>query len=603
MAQTDNTNTGLHLNTLENVSDVFQCDPTSLSHDCDLPWPVEAPSLWQPTESDLAITGADETLWDTLNNSGPPTMQVSQHDLILMPNPSIIQAPVHLSTTLIEYWFRNICPVRSAFDSEVNNNRSLARNAWTTSEAAFYAMQVMSAACLIGTMPQLSEALPLLREQAIFAINQGIYQVRTMRTARVTADLAFAVFALGTSSHWINPTASVYPWLESARELLSIWRLRLSTADALLYAYFCQALTYWEMLLTVVGVGSNFATVEKRRGKYRVNLRRAMGLEADDSGVAQDEQSSLSSSIKLVGTLPNSWCGISNEVVGVFGQVLALCRSACEYNQEKTTLTLSTTSKALCDIAVAHELEKELLGMDFDTIVLLEEVEGYYVDTQDHNTPVSHLLQTAEAYRKAGLLQLYLTFDDLVVSTSNGRTGPPATYAPSSDAVDKESRGRSLVDLALQLVATLEKIPAESGSKFIHPMLYLSAAVGLRFDKYPSHPQGPGLSEELTSGPSNLSYFQDDWDLLDPTHTTSSLSNEANALATFLPQSILKIAEARHLVWSRLSIIRQALPYKASDSLLRLVKAIWSEYDEPKPHTSTMHWLKVLSQTGLEIPL
>ncbi|KAM0547250.1 hypothetical protein ACHAPJ_010512 [Fusarium lateritium] len=460
----------------------------------------------------------------------------------------------------------------------------------------------MSAACLMGTMPQLSETLPLLREQAISAINHGIYQVRTLQTARVTADLAFAVFALGTSSHWTSPTASDYPWLESARELLSIWRLRLSTADALLYAYFCQALTYWEMLLTVVGMGSNFANVEKRRGKYRVNLRRAMGLEASGSDTTQDQQISLNSSIKLVGTLPNSWCGISNEVIEVFGQVLALCRSACDYNQKNAALTLETTSKALCDIAIAHELEKELLTIDFDTIVLLEEVEGYYVDTQDHNTPVSHLLQTAEAYRKAGLLQLYLTFDDLVVNKSDGRTRSTATHEFSSDEVDKESRGRFLVDLALQLVATLEKIPAESGSKFIHPMLYLSAAVGLRFDISPCGFQEIRVSEELNSDPSNLNYSQD-WNLFDPTQIPSGLSNESNGLTTFIPQSILKIAEARHLVWSRLSIIRQALPYKASDSLLRLVKAIWSEYDEPKPQTSTMHWLKILRQTGLDIPV
>ncbi|KAJ4256048.1 hypothetical protein NW762_009122 [Fusarium torreyae] len=464
-------------------------------------------------------------------------------------------------------------------------------------------MQVMSAACLMGTMPQLSETLPLLREQAISAINHGIYQVRTLQTARVTADLAFAVFALGTSSHWTSPTASDYPWLESARELLSIWRLRLSTADALLYAYFCQALTYWEMLLTVVGIGSNFASVEKRRGKYRVKLRQAMGLEAGGSDTIQHEQPSHSSSIKLVGTLPNSWCGISNEVVEVFGQVLALCRSACDYNQNNAALTLETSSKALCDLATAHELEKELLSMDFDTIVLLEEVEGYYVDTQDHNTPVSHLLQTAEAYRKAGLLQLYLTFDDLIVNKGNGRTETTATHALSSNAVDKESRGRSLVNLALQLVATLEKIPAESGSKFMHPMLYLSAAVGLRFDISSCGFQELRVSQELNGGPSNLDYFHEDWGLLDSTQIPSGLPSDSNTLTTFIPQSILKIAEARHLVWSRLSIIRQALPYKASDSLLRLVKAIWSEYDEPKPQSSTMHWLKILSQTGLDIPL
>ncbi|KAH7233011.1 taurine catabolism dioxygenase TauD, TfdA family-domain-containing protein [Fusarium tricinctum] len=158
--------------------------------------------------------------------------------------------------------------------------------------------------------------------------------------------------------------------------------------------------------------------------------------------------------------------------------------------KEKTNLTLDTSSRALCDLAVAHELENELLSMDFDTIVLLEEVQGFLVDTRDDNTPVSHLLQTAEAYRKAGLLQLYLIFDDLVVNTTGGRPGSTGT----DNSTDEESRAKCLVDLALQLTNTLEKIPVASGSKFIHPMLYLSAAVGLRFNKH-SDFYGPGIAE------------------------------------------------------------------------------------------------------------
>lgn len=516
---------------------------------------------------------------------------------------SIAQAPVHLSTTLIEYWFRHICPVRSTFDSEVNNNRSLPRDSWATSEAVFYTMQVISAACLVDTMPQLSETLPSLKEQATLAITQRISQVRNLRVARVTADLVFAVLAMGTSSHWVLPGNPDYPWLESAHELLSIWAVGISAADALLHAYFRQALAYWEMLLTVVGRGSNSSTVEKRRRRYRGRLRRAMFLESGDLDASTDEHQPFSSGIKPLGTLPNSWCGVSNDVVEIFGQVLALCRSACEDNRNKTLLTLGTASKALCDIAVANELEKELLNMDFDTVVLLEEVQGFHVDTQDSNTPVSHLLQTAEAYRKAGLLQLYLTFDDLLVNASSGRDGSTTTDAVPSEATDKETRATSLVDMALQLVATLEKVPAESGSKFIHPMLYLSAAVGLRFDRCSGATHGSDLPEDLNSGPFDPSIPQADWTLLDPTQSTLCLPDSSDSLATFIPQSILKVAKARRLVWSRLSMIRQASPHKAGDSLLRLVKSMWSEYDRAQPDTSTMRWLKIFSQTRLEMLL
>lgn len=552
---------------------------------------------WNATDDvEIGAENVGEPLWNSFTDLEEAEFFDSQHDLIPATSLSIIQPPAHMPTTLIEYWFQHICPVRSTFDSDINNNRSLARNSWATSEPVFYAMQVMSAVCLSDSMPHLSQSLSSLREQATISINQGISRVRNSRVNEVTADLVFAVLAMGTSSHWVGVVSVDLHWLELCRELLSLWGDNISTADSLLHAYFRQALVYWEMLLTVVGHGSNPSNVEKRRRKYQSRLRRALLLEADPLDFRVDEDPVVSPSLKPLGTLPNSWCGISNEVVETFGQVLALCQSAYENNQPKTNLTLHTTSRALCDLAVAHELENELLRMDFDTIVLLEEVQGFLVDTRDDNTPVSHLLQTAEAYRKAGLLQLYLTFDDLVVNTTGGRAG---LNGPDSSK-DEESRAKCLVDLALQLTNTLEKIPAASGSKFIHPMLYLSAAVGLKFNKH-SDSYGSGIAEGVRNDASDLFLSKSDWSLLDPIQPR--LSDSSENLTTFIPQSILKIAEAIRLVWSRLSMIRQALPYKASDSLLRLVKTVWSEYDKASSDTATKHWFKILSQTGIDMPL
>lgn len=604
--QPGETNTQAQSTVIQNVPVVgpSQDRPISPGDACDLNWLTEVPSTWPATDLDIGAEHVQEPLWssfDVLDQSG---LSGPQHQLVPFHNTSIVQAPVHLSSTLIEYWFRHICPVRSTFDSNVNNNRTLPRNSWATSEAVFYTMQAMSAACLADTMPQVREALPSLRGQATLAITQGMSQVRNLGVARVTADLVFAVLAMGTSSHWVIPGNSNYTWLDSARELLSIWAVGISAADALVHAYFRQALAYWEMLLTVVGREPNSSNVEKRRRKYGDKLRRAMSLEADGLDSMRDEHQPISPSLKPLGTLPNSWCGVSNEVIEVFGQVLALCRSTCEYNRDKKSLTLDTASKTLCDIAVAHELEKELLSMDFDTIVLLEEVQGFYVvETLDDNTPISHLLQTAEAYRKAGLLHLYLTFDDLPVNTTVGRDGSTAMDGVPSEAMNKETRARSLVDMALQLVATLEKIPAESGSKFIHPMLYLSAAVGLRFDKGTGGSRESQAPENLHNGSVDASNSQADWSLLDSMQPESCVSESPDALATFIPQSILKIAEARRLVWSRLGMIRQAVPYKASDSLRRLVKTVWSEYDKPQSDASSMIWLKILSQSGLEMLL
>ncbi|RKL34095.1 hypothetical protein BFJ72_g9582 [Fusarium proliferatum] len=583
---------------LQDVLDTLPDEPIILNDDGDSSWLSETAPNWQATDLIIGVGHVGESLQDPFNSLERPEESSSRHDPILNSNPSIIQAPLYISTTLIEYWFRYICPVRSTFDSEVKNNRSLARDSWATSEAVFYTMQVMSAVCLVDTMPHLRQTLPSLREQSTLAITQGISRVRNLGLGPVTADLVFAVLARGTSSHWITPGNLDYSWLESARKLLSIWTVGISAADALLHAYFCQALAYWEMLRALVGRGSNPSIVEKRRRKYQDKLRQAMLPEDGTIGTRSHPHLSINSNFKPLGTLPNSWCGISNEVIETFGQILALCRSACDYNQDQRTVGLDIASKILCDIAVARELEKELLSMDFDTIVLLEELQGFYVDTRDYNTPVSHLLETAEAYRKAGLLQLYLIFDDLPVNASGGQD---SLAHGCDDAKDKICREKCLIDLALQLVATLERIPAESGSKFIHPMLYVSAAAGLKFQKYPHFPCA-GTPEEVNNDPSDIFTSQLECNLLDLI-STACLPGSSDTMTAFIPQSVLKVAEARHLVLSRLDTIRQALPYKASDSFLRLVKTIWSEYDEAQSETSAKHWFKISSQIGLDMPL
>ncbi|KAF5630098.1 4-hydroxybenzoate benzoate ligase [Fusarium sp. NRRL 52700] len=583
---------------LHNVLDTLPDESVILNDDYDYSWLSETAASWQATGLDIGVDLLVEPPQDPFNSSERP----EEHDLTLTSNPRIIQAPVHISTTLIEYWFRYICPVRSTFDSDVNNNRSLARDSWATSEAVFYTMQVMSAVCLVDTMPHLRQTLPTLREQSTLAITQGISQVRNLGLSPVTADLVFAVLARGTSSHWITPGNLDYSWLESARELLFMWNVGISASDALVHAYFCQALAYWEMLLALVGRGSNTSIIEKKRQKYQDKLHQAMLPEEGTFATISHPHLSISSSFKPLGTLPNSWCGISNEVIETFGQILALCRSACDYNQDQRTVRLEIASKALCDIAVARELEKELLSMDFNALVLLEELQGFYVDTRDDNTPVSHLLETAEAYRKAGLLQLYLTFDDLAVN-ANGVQNAFANGC--NDAGDKTSREIFLMDLTLQLVATLERIPAESGSKFIHPMLYVSAAAGLKFQRYPD-PQCPRTANNDLS---DIFTSQLEWDLLDLT-SVACLPGSSDTISAFVPQSVLKI----EIMWLGGSVIvcalrisvtlaksrgdAAAVRYLLSESSTEYKTVTYAEYCNDVEYMARA-WLSVLSHASI----
>ncbi|KAH7268184.1 fungal-specific transcription factor domain-containing protein [Fusarium solani] len=419
----------------------------------------------------------------------------------------------HMPTALVEHWFRYICPTRSTFDSETNYNRRLACNTWSTSEAVFYTLQAMSAEY---SMPHLSKDL---RAQAVAAVDQEMNRIRSVQTTMVTVDLVFAVFKLGTSLSG-TPDTGEHSWSDLAHELLTVWGMQMSAADVLLHAYFCQALTYWEMVLAAIGGGSIPRRVDRKRWKYETSARRDMQLLDGDLGTPGPSPLPYDPGLNLLGTRPNSWCGISNEVIDLFGQVLALCRTKVRGN-------LSSATDALYDTYLAHEFQRELLAMDFDTLVLMDEVNGYFIETRDDKTPISHLLQTAEAYRQAALLQLHLAFNHL--------------------SVDTTPRAEFLLRLVLRLLETLEQIPLDSGSRTIHPMLYLSAAAGLRH--------------------------------LEPSASTGVCTLQVG------------ISRAIRLVSTRF----ESLPSHASGGTLQFVKSVWRQY---KSNRSWVYWKDVLEEFG-----
>ena len=514
---------------------------------------------------------------------------------------------------LIEHWLRYICPMISTFDSEINYNRRLARSTWDTSKPVFYTMQAMSAICLADSMPQLKKSLPLLRMQAIDAINQDISHIQRAEAPKVTADLVFAVFMLGTSLHWTNSVTMVseHPWLELARDLLSIWKSDLSSLDVLFYSYFCQALTYWKMLVTAAGRGLDPAELDQGRQQHQ--NRSAMQLQdgnPDDMIIYGPLP--YSSGQSLLGTRPNSWCGVSNEVIDVFRQVLALCRSVCDRRKPPNSLAEAPTNSDLCDDFLAQELHKGLLSMDFSNLILRETAQGFPVQTRDENTPVSHLLQTAESYRLAGLLQLRLAFGNLTISSWDTQCGFRRVPTPYDNNTTHgmaighdQSHGEVLLALTLQLVKTLEEIPAQSGSRSIHAMLYLSAAAGLRFEKPPRETTRGDTSEFATIGQTHqptLRTAQVAFSISQHSYRHIAL-NSTHSTNSSAPSSALEVSRARSLVLARLSGLQRTLPNRTTDSTLQLVQAIWREYDNPRSDSCCMHWLDIMRKTDLGITL
>lgn len=491
---------------------------------------------------------------------------------------------------LIQHWFREVCPVWSVFDSDVNYNRTVAQGTWGSSEPVFLALQAMSAAFLQRTSPELVEASSSLAEEAATIVRNKTQAVLAggATSSRVTHDLVFAVFVLGTASQWSREARSENPWLATARELLSAWPLHFSGADHLYHSYFSQAFTYWESLSTLMSPHLNSANLSRRRARHRIHLHAALGLPHTQEADVLPNALAYTS---LGGTRPNSWGGISCEVISILAETIALCRSASQFRSSKPSLDLESTSNAMINVAIRHEIESELRAMDFEAIVFMEEALGFSAHTWDEQTPLEHLVQTAEAYRQAALIQLQLCFDD---------SGP----CPSE---------RSVLTQALDLIAALERIPVESGSTSIHPVLYLSAAAALGRDTLTS--ATTDLSDLEVADPRN----GDELDLLPLDFDVALLHDHFHEHqhqyglplqddhcnqqheTTQLPHSrMMNVHQARQLISARLVQIQQAKPMRVKSELLQLIQSIWQEYDGLHTGSHSVNWLDVWSKSGLE---
>ncbi|KAL2201694.1 hypothetical protein CC79DRAFT_1402305 [Sarocladium strictum] len=529
------------------------------------PWPNSSPQ----TVRDAA---ASET--------GEAVDFISNHDIF-----DTYQLPpslTHLPTALIQHWFREVCPTWSVFDSDVNYNRTVAQSSWGSSESVFLSLQAMSAAFLQSTLPEFVATSTTIAEEAATIVRSKAQAmlIRGATSPRITQDVVFAVFALGTAFQWNHPAKADNPWLKMARDLLSVWPCDLSGADHLYHSYLSQAFTYWDSLSTLMKHDSVPESLKRRRARLQLRLHEALNFPVTElTNIVPDPLLFT----PMGGTRPNSWCGVSCEIINVLAETIALCRGADKFKQRKPSLSMSSTSKAVVDVALRHEIETEILAMDFRAIIIMEESLGFSVHTWDDQTPITHLLQTAEAYRQAALIQLHLSFDD---STSD------AYYEKATTDASK-------------LIELLEQIPVQSRSTSIHSILYLTAAAGL-FNVQPSAAMSlgsvwqEGVDNSSTSSSEPVGRFhslESPMELRQRSQQSQHHNNEPSHPSRSLAQTV---AKARHSIWARLVEIQRTRPLRVHRELLQLIQRIWREYDKPRSGSCPVSWLRVWSESGLK---
>ena len=551
--------------------------------------------------------------------SGPSIVPVTQARCPSLPSPN----PVDLPTFLITHWFTNVCSMWCAYDSPQNWYRNLAGDTWQHSEPVYYALQAMSASVLVDSLPHLKQALPKLTGQAAQSIQRAV-QANAMlqrdQAGPLPTDLLLAVLGMGTSICWSDPRQLGFWFLDQARGVLDRYssegNLALDIPGQQTVEYFRQALIYWEMLANVVS--KDYQNILKsRRSRFKKRIRRAMSMSEPDTNTDDSRATAFGPgrhSKTLEGPTPHVWTGISSSVQQTFGLVMGLCQNRCVARNSNANQSADSLCDALCDIELAHDLEKELLSFDF--VGDQPDAKTCTNETGDPNAPLSHLVDTAEAYRIASLLHLYLAFSDLEVKAIRDSiseltddndvsswTQPPANM----------NRDQALSILTLRLVDVLKRIPADSGARCIQPILLISAAAGLRFDvptqTANSNRNGSSnsihiggtminreaLSEPLTGssmlfgGNGQPSGFPNDFD-------GSSASEELPLLTSLT----LEVSAARRFVINRLGALQQSLPPRPIGVALALVRAIWFNYDSTDETLNGQHWMKTMVNSGLQ---
>ena len=525
--------------------------------------------------------------------------------------PKLLYTPVDLSTMLMEYWFSDVCPMWSAFDSPSNPHRQLAANVWQHSDAVFYALQSMSAACLVDSLPHIKKYVGPLSTQAVEAIQCGVTahkQLELQTSAKFPQELLLAIIAMGTSVCWTDTRQLGLWFLTKAHELLTHYEddaVRLDEHGRQELVYFREALVYWEMLYRVVGSDPR-DHLKKRKQVYMKRLLHAMSM--NESPMGGEDVSSLHPA--PAGPVPKAskditihpWTGISTDIQHTFGLVVLLCREhrmAARKTDKRTTATLSD---ALCDIKLATDLARELAGTDlYSDEQSNSSANVSPAGTGDSITPLRHLVDTAEAYRLAALLLLCQTFQDLEMKDLLGDISASTAGLQHDSTASSIQKHASLV-LAMKLVETLRRVPAESGTRCIQPILYVCAGSGLKFDAVEGESEiTPADARSSVSPASNdrarstSQSSRTDVALL----SSGKRATAASMKTASLTKCTLEVSKGRRFVIDRLCALQRSLPPRPIGVALDLVKAIWTEYDY-SGSSEPPHWIDVMVDKGLQ---
>lgn len=453
---------------------------------------------------------------ETALQRSPILTRSSPDQLRILPLRRSLEDP---SSTLVEYYFKEVAGLFSSYDSHMNPFRTTVSRLWTSSSVLYRTLQSMAAATLVDDFPQFGAVGQKMRLEAISILEK-----------QTTLDdkSLLAILMLGQTASWHNANDLGVSFFNLLRNHLNAISADGGGGNALLsnrnnYQFFEEALVYWEMLLSYV---ADHGTLTPSTN---------LDLYPNTDGI-------------LTQRVPHPWTGIARDTQFAVHEVGRLVRRERHRMRSKRFTSREDIAQAQQAIEEAQELEQRLLSLSHPT-------ELEVVNPGDDDTPVWHLLAMAEVYRNTGLLQLYRAFPDLLQARICseemvdlfGNAGD-IQFDMESSNISPTAQDEWLTRFALAAMAKLKTIPFESRTRCLQPFLLVASSSELRL---------PPASQPLEMPDGDYSL---------------NLSTHA-----------IDVSRTRKFILSRLSSFLHVLPPKPIHICFGLVKEVWRRMDAGEP--------------------
>ncbi|KAL6705865.1 hypothetical protein ACN47E_006325 [Coniothyrium glycines] len=378
-------------------------------------------------------------------------------DYYRLPKPST--SPVlrdDVESLLIQHYFKDVCAVFSSFDSVLNPFRTTIGRIFHDTPSVRYAIQSMAAAHLANTFPNMAAIGVEMQKKARDALDIELPLAHCGQTSATKTFLS--IMLLGLTTSWHDSNALGLEYLTTARSLILPKLLcRSEEAEVQREAqFFEESLIHWEMLMGfVIEDAMNFSAPSGLRSRCASKKRTPAARRPDG---------------KIV---PHPWTGIAPMVQFLFAEVGRLVR------RERAVTAMDIRQKQE-NLQNAASLEEDLLAVEYPSV---DEV----AETGDERTPKEDFVVIAEAYRCAGLLEIYRVFPSILrrrlgsdrsigIDNVDPQFPTPRFETPYEDTDMK----LWLNSLAMHIIRSLQSLPSSSGTFCVQPLLLVVAASELK---------------------------------------------------------------------------------------------------------------------------